>query len=389
MERQDLTQAQLGSFKFTPVDEASRDAPHPHPLFLSQYAPIPKNGSWNSEQRFTTEMVCDASFFNHQIKPSLDGSRLRLGPAAVRAAVESASSSPQKYFSRRRPQDAMRGNAQSFFPHFLGSSEHESVPSMYTSEVQSSEMSEGNFGYVSDANSSLLRALQNEQDSHQATKVLLNQEINLRREAEAETTRLLDHNKGLLTSIKLLQSTVKHMVQKENEPDAQVNQVLDKDAQEYKKEAERTSINNSTTDGMPLNYKISCTTTSKKGEPATSTFDLNLLDTPDANDRSAKAQLQHTLRRQIGLSSESENMKDLNGIYQEKIEAVIDESNKLMPDVQEQKITVLQYSPAFSEAVLKIERAVETMDEPKTQSVEALAVAQQKPMLELPASFLS
>lgn len=250
-------------------------------------------------------------------------------------------------------------------------------------------MSEGNFGYVSDANSSLLRALQNEQDSHQATKVLLNQEINLRREAEAETTRLLDHNKGLLTSIKLLQSTVKHMVQKENEPDAQVNQVLDKDAQEYKKEAERTSINNSTTDGMPLNYKISCTTTSKKGEPATSTFDLNLLDTPDANDRSAKAQLQHTLRRQIGLSSESENMKDLNGIYQEKIEAVIDESNKLMPDVQEQKITVLQYSPAFSEAVLKIERAVETMDEPKTQSVEALAVAQQKPMLELPASFLS
>lgn len=112
MERQDLTQAQLGSFKFTPVDEASRDAPHPHPLFLSQYAPIPKNGSWNSEQRFTTEMVCDASFFNHQIKPSLDGSRLRLGPAAVRAAVESASSSPQKYFSRRRPQDAMRGNVR-------------------------------------------------------------------------------------------------------------------------------------------------------------------------------------------------------------------------------------------------------------------------------------
>ena len=42
------------------------------------------------------EIVADPTFFNNQIKPHLDNSRLRLGPAAVRAAVESASTSPHK-----------------------------------------------------------------------------------------------------------------------------------------------------------------------------------------------------------------------------------------------------------------------------------------------------
>lgn len=100
MERQDLTQAQLGSFKFTPVDEErySPQAQH-HPLLLQQYAQSLKNGGFE-RQLTSPDIAADPSFFNHQIRPSLDESRLRFGPAAVRAAVESASSSPQKRFGR-------------------------------------------------------------------------------------------------------------------------------------------------------------------------------------------------------------------------------------------------------------------------------------------------
>jgi len=110
MERQDLTQSQLGSFKFAPVDEAPRDSPHPHPLFMSRYAFDFQNDGSSDRGHNSSQMAFDPPFFNHQIKPSLDSSRLRLGPAAVRAAVESASFSPQKQFNHRHPRDNMRPN---------------------------------------------------------------------------------------------------------------------------------------------------------------------------------------------------------------------------------------------------------------------------------------
>lgn len=115
MERQDLTQAQLGSFKFTPVDEAVYHAPQPspHPLLLQQYNESLQNAGFD-RQLMSPDIAADPSFFNHQIRPSLDTSRLRLGPAAVRAAVESASSSPPKRFTRSS-QSSMRPNVSSSF----------------------------------------------------------------------------------------------------------------------------------------------------------------------------------------------------------------------------------------------------------------------------------
>ena len=100
MERQDLTQGQLGSFKFTPVDEAVRHSPqpHPHPLLVQQYNQSLQRAGWHNQDIASLDPAGDPAFFNHQIKPSLDASRLRYGPATVRAAVESASTSPQKRF---------------------------------------------------------------------------------------------------------------------------------------------------------------------------------------------------------------------------------------------------------------------------------------------------
>lgn len=110
MERQDLTQAQLGSFKFTPVDEAA-PSNHPHPLLLQQSHQALQDAGFLNHSVSSPDMSRNPSFFNQQIAPSLDTSRLRLGPATVRAAVESAATSPQKRLSHSA-QATMRPNVR-------------------------------------------------------------------------------------------------------------------------------------------------------------------------------------------------------------------------------------------------------------------------------------
>lgn len=118
MERQDLTQGQLGSFKFTPVDAVSPDkgrwtamaqqevftelqhaaqravamAPDAYSHARSNSAGCFSN-AWSSHGNPQSPKQ-DTTFFDKQSKPDLAESRLKYGPAALRSAVESYS--PQK-----------------------------------------------------------------------------------------------------------------------------------------------------------------------------------------------------------------------------------------------------------------------------------------------------
>lgn len=229
---------------------------------------------------------------------------------------------------------------------------------------------------------SLLRALESEQAAHEATKSHLEHEINSRQEAEAETMRLAECNKGLVNSINLLKSTVRHMVSKEN--NTLPNQAtLDSAVKEHRKDAENRDPTGSILYDVLSNYK-SATTTMKNGQETASTFDLDLLNTPDVRDNSEKAQLQRTLRRQMGLS-ESENMRKMKDDYQHKIESIVRGDGPLLPNFSEVKsLETISVTPPPKEIMRVPEHKVlptktSTHNAPPPSNI----------MLELPASFLS
>jgi hypothetical protein len=110
MERQDLTQGQLGDFKFTPVDQPKQQTLHAMTASAKQYlegqlyrklpgAPTsPESASRASISNASVVPPAPASqasanhdYFNKHIKSDLDESRLRLGPAALRTAVNGGS----------------------------------------------------------------------------------------------------------------------------------------------------------------------------------------------------------------------------------------------------------------------------------------------------------
>ena len=111
MERQDLNQSQLGSFKFTPVDNvqsltavATNYLQQQLAENLAKASPFNQNKAnfvlgdnatpgINLTQQSST---ADPNFFNKHIKPDIGDSRLRLGPAALRSAVTGAATSPTK-----------------------------------------------------------------------------------------------------------------------------------------------------------------------------------------------------------------------------------------------------------------------------------------------------
>lgn len=136
MERQDLTQGQLGSFKFTPIDVPTSSTLGNTPFLLAAQAKLRERmrnraftadsqidfsslagQKWLDEQQIkpqpspstafksnpTLSFVPsrpDPAFFNTHIKPDLEDSRLKFGTAAIRAAIDGTS--PVKPFSPSR-----------------------------------------------------------------------------------------------------------------------------------------------------------------------------------------------------------------------------------------------------------------------------------------------
>lgn len=249
--------------------------------------------------------------------------------------------------------------------------------------LMNSESTNGSSLDHGNINASVLRALESEQAAHEATKVQLENEINARHEAEAETMRLAECNKGLVNSINLLKSTVRHMVNKENDniPD---QTSLDRAVKEYHKDVENKPPPDTILYDVLSNYTTT-TKTVKNGQEITSTFNLDLLNTPDPNDKSEKAQLQRTLRRQMGLS-ESEHMKKLKDDYNHKIESIVRGSNgPLLPDFSD---TVTIETDSFAAPPEEFARAPEPYATP-TKPVSHTSPGPTGIMLELPASFMS
>lgn len=101
MERQDLNQTQLGSFKFTPVDNISSlqaiATSYMNNNLNAILARVRAGAGPRSDRSFGPSAGnIDADFFNTHIKPDLGDSRLRLGPATFRSAVEGAATSPTR-----------------------------------------------------------------------------------------------------------------------------------------------------------------------------------------------------------------------------------------------------------------------------------------------------
>lgn len=139
MERQDLNQSQLGSFKFTPVDSIPS-----FPMLTTNYLQQQLAESFarvtaNSTSRPPTKVpsaakprtvnngpqqvgATDADFFNKHIKHDLGDSRLRLGPAALRSAVEGAATSPVKADNKNMFWIAQQGLDSGNFTHRPSSS---------------------------------------------------------------------------------------------------------------------------------------------------------------------------------------------------------------------------------------------------------------------------
>lgn len=126
MERQDLSQGQLGSFKFAPVDagqvcnssqflsdlarqymsshlkQAARNpAITPVTRSTTSQARIkqvdPEKRQNTSQSHVPTGPISESSFFNDHIRPDLEDSRLKYGPAVVRSAVNSNSPEKKRY----------------------------------------------------------------------------------------------------------------------------------------------------------------------------------------------------------------------------------------------------------------------------------------------------
>ncbi|KIW96575.1 uncharacterized protein Z519_01966 [Cladophialophora bantiana CBS 173.52] len=244
MERQDLNQSQLGSFKFTPVDpviniqsltqsaklylekQISQRFPQGAALPLaapSQNKLLPVSDMpYENLALYPNPSSTDADFFNKHIKPDLGDSRLRLGPAALRSAVEGAASPTKKAVAihvQRESEGAavsQHGRNNSFIAPEPVSS-HTQIPIMDVTPT--TFLLEGGFPgqNLSDSTSfseTLCVALENEQRAHKATRAALAQQIMRRAEVEDQLRKSRQQIASMTTTINNLGAIIKYNANK-------------------------------------------------------------------------------------------------------------------------------------------------------------------------------
>ncbi|KIW84562.1 hypothetical protein Z517_03812 [Fonsecaea pedrosoi CBS 271.37] len=245
MERQDLNQSQLGSFKFTPVDPVSNisNLTHSAKVYLEQQlcrrlyhgaAPLAADSSTDKPNAFTdtspgkfvslpTSSLADANFFNKHIQPDLGDSRLRLGPAALRSAVEGAAS-PTKKLSviqlQQEPGATVRRHQQNNslnFSEVLSSQ----GPNPVMDPTSTTFTAAGVFASQNPSDSTsfsqtLFVALTNEQQAHNVTKAALVEQIKQRVEVEDELEKSRRQIASMTTTINTLGAIIKYNASKGN-----------------------------------------------------------------------------------------------------------------------------------------------------------------------------
>ncbi|KIX93319.1 uncharacterized protein Z520_10962 [Fonsecaea multimorphosa CBS 102226] len=242
MERQDLNQSQLGSFKFTPVDPVSSSSSiqtltQSAKLYLEEQLSrrLPRVAAGTSQNKlhtvtnvspekplsYSNSSSADANFFNKHIKPDLGDSRLRLGPAALRSAVAGAAS-PTKNVSviqvQQEPNAVLREQRQStsFNAPELGLSQIQVPPldPMSTAFPQEGEYSGQSLNDETSFSETLCVALANEQRAHSVTKAVLNYQIRKRTEAEDQLKQYRQQISSMTMTIKNLGDIIKYNTNK-------------------------------------------------------------------------------------------------------------------------------------------------------------------------------
>ncbi|ETI28775.1 hypothetical protein G647_01226 [Cladophialophora carrionii CBS 160.54] len=348
MERQDLNQSQLGSFKFTPVDPVDlKSLTQSANQFLEQQffqrqrlsvASASSTGAFQDSASTLSsdrgahqpnQYAIDTEFFNKHIKPDLGDSRLRLGPAALRSAVDGASPAkkqslihvqpePDLSVKYHRPSNSINVTSPQYPAAIMDPTAATFMP---TADALSPAVSDP----VS-ISETLCNALANEQRTHNITKATLAQHITRCIELEDQLRKSKQQIASMTVTIKSLGAIIKHNTSKQNSEQDGSHTTLG-----YSEEAEEVALRDfyreynrlrgaaqkgeeGTGKGKELDNNDSRQENDPTKQEAVEVVDdaqlynLDLLVKPDAGD-SAESVLRRTLRKHFSLDSSADDGK--------------------------------------------------------------------------------
>ncbi|KAJ9602427.1 hypothetical protein H2200_012969 [Cladophialophora chaetospira] len=360
MERQDLDQSQLGSFKFTPVDPVNdiqsltQNAAQILQQQLSQKQRIPDastssaeafpdDGSTLSSGRAPPQLMSsgNTSYFNEHIKPDLRDSRLRLGPAVLRTAVDGGS--PAKKFTYMEPDLNAKHNRpnnpmsppQVISPQFLANSMDPTAANfMPTTDLHSAGISDS-----ASVTGTLFNALANEQHAHinekgahNATKADLAQQITICAEQAKQLEAYERKIAQMQTQLDLLKAIVKHNASQRDSDEMESNKearysedAADPGLNKYYRETRKLKKTDNQEEGTkgeqvdhadplqdekPTNDAAHTVAAASANEVVDDLhlFNLDLLQNLDS-DNSIDPALRRTLRKQFSIDSSADDGK--------------------------------------------------------------------------------